>query len=53
MMCHPTQDRPLSIKEYARIQQFPNNWIFKGTVAAKYRQIGNAVSVKLKGLLKW
>ena len=47
MMCHPTQDRPLSIKEYARIQQFPDNWIFIGTTAAKYRQIGNAVPVGL------
>lgn len=47
MMCHPTLDRPLSIKEYARIQQFPDNWIFVGTVAAKYRQIGNAVPVGL------
>ena len=47
MMCHPTQDRPLSIKEYARIQQFPAVWIFTGTTAAKYRQIGNAVPVGL------
>ena len=47
MMCHPTQDRPLSIREYARIQQFPDNWIFTGTTAAKYRQIGNAVPVGL------
>ena len=47
MMCHPTQDRPLSIKEYARIQQFPDDWIFIGTTAAKYRQIGNAVPVGL------
>lgn len=47
MMCHPTQNRPLSIKEYARIQQFPDNWIFMGTSAAKYRQIGNAVPVGL------
>lgn len=47
MMCHPTQDRPLSIKEYARIQQFPDDWIFTGTTAAKYRQIGNAVPVGL------
>lgn len=47
MMCHPTQDRPLSIKEYARIQQFPDDWVFTGTVAAKYRQIGNAVPVGL------
>ena len=47
MMCHPTQDRPLSVKEYARIQQFPENWIFKGTTASKYKQIGNAVPVGL------
>lgn len=47
MLCHPTQNRPLSIKEYARIQQFPDDWIFKGTTIAKYRQIGNAVPVGL------
>lgn len=47
MLCHPTQDRPLSIKEYARIQQFPDDWIFMGTLSAKYRQIGNAVPVGL------
>lgn len=47
MMCHPTQNRPLSIKEYARIQQFPDDWIFIGTTSAKYRQIGNAVPVGL------
>ncbi len=47
MMCHPTQNRPLSVKEYTRIQQFPDNWIFTGTTAAKYRQIGNAVPVGL------
>ena len=47
MMCHPVKDRPLSIQEYARIQQFPDDWVFKGTVAAQYRQIGNAVPVGL------
>lgn len=47
MMCHPTQVRPLSIREYARIQQFPDDWIFMGTSAAKYRQIGNAVPIGL------
>ena len=47
MMCHPTQDRPLSVLEYARIQQFPSTWKFIGTVSAKYRQIGNAVPIGL------
>ena len=43
MLCHPTKDRPLSVHEYARIQQFPDNWKFIGTTASKYKQIGNAV----------
>ncbi len=47
MLCHPTKDRPLSILEYARIQQFPEDWVFTGTTAAKYRQIGNAVPIGL------
>lgn len=47
MLCHPRKDRPLSVKEYARIQQFPDNWIFTGTTAAKYKQIGNAVPIGL------
>lgn len=47
MLCHPIKDRPLSVKEYARIQQFPDYWIFIGTTASKYRQIGNAVPVGL------
>jgi DNA (cytosine-5)-methyltransferase 1 len=47
MLCHPTKDRPLSVHEYARIQQFPEDWKFIGTTAAKYKQIGNAVPVGL------
>lgn len=47
MMCHPTRDRPLSVAEYARIQQFPDDWKFVGTTADKYKQIGNAVPVGL------
>lgn len=47
MLCHPTQDRPLSVKEYARIQQFPDGWIFRGTTSSKYKQIGNAVPIGL------
>ena len=47
MMCHPTQHRPLSIREYARIQQFPDDWVFVGSSAEQYKQIGNAVPVGL------
>lgn len=47
MMCHPTKDRPLSVKEYARIQQFPEDWTITGSVANQYKQIGNAVPVGL------
>ncbi len=47
MLCHPKFDRTLSVKEYARLQQFPDDWIFIGTTAAKYRQIGNAVPIGL------
>lgn len=45
--CHPTETRPLNIREYARIQSFPDNYEFIGTVAQQYKQIGNAVPVKL------
>ena len=47
MLCHPTELRPLSIREYARIQQFPDQWVFEGTTTSLYRQIGNAVPVGL------
>lgn len=47
MLCHPTQDRPLSVREYARIQQFPDSWIIKGSLTDCYRQIGNAVPIGL------
>ena len=46
-MCHPVKNRPLSVKEYARIQQFPDEWHFPGSTTDKYRLIGNAVPVGL------
>jgi DNA (cytosine-5)-methyltransferase 1 len=51
MLCHPTAMRVLSVKEYARIQQFPADWKFEGTIASQYRQIGNAVPVGLGAAL--
>lgn len=47
LLCHPTQLRPLSIEEYARIQQFPDSWTFNGRLETIYKQIGNAVHVGL------
>ncbi len=47
MMCHPTKDRPLSVAEYARIQQFPDNWVIARTMRERYQQVGNAVPVGL------
>jgi len=46
-MCHPDEDRPLSVKEYAAIQGFPPCWLFQGSTAAKYRLIGQATPVPL------
>ena len=43
MMCHPQKLRVLSVREYSRIQQFPDNWIFSGGLPQQYRQVGNAV----------
>jgi DNA (cytosine-5)-methyltransferase 1 len=45
--CHPGKTRPLNVREYARIQTFPDNWEFAGSMASRYRQIGNAVPVNL------
>lgn len=45
--CHPEETRPFTIREYARIQTFPDEWIFEGSIAQQYKQIGNAVPVNL------
>lgn len=45
--CHPEETRPLNVREYARIQTFPDDWQFAGSVSAQYKQIGNAVPVNL------
>ncbi len=46
-MCHPSELRPISVREAARIQGFPDDWIFYGSMADQYRQIGNAVPPRL------
>lgn len=46
-LAHPEEDRPLSVQEYKRIQEFPEGWEICGSIQNKYRQIGNAVPVSL------
>lgn len=46
-LCHPEEVRVLSIREYAAIQEFPKDWEFVGTTSEQYRQVGNAVPVRL------
>lgn len=46
-LCHPTENRPLSVEEYACIQEFPKDWTICGPILEQYKQIGNAVPIKL------
>jgi DNA (cytosine-5)-methyltransferase 1 len=45
--CHPEETRPFTVREYARIQTFPDDWQFAGSLTSQYKQIGNAVPVNL------
>lgn len=45
--CHPTETRPFTVREYARIQTFPDSWEFRGSTSSQYKQIGNAVPVNM------
>ena len=45
--CHPEETRPFQVREYARIQTFPDDWVFEGSTTQQYKQIGNAVPVNL------
>ena len=45
--CHPEETRPFTVREYARIQTFPDEWVFEWPVSQQYKQIGNAVPVNL------
>lgn len=43
MWIHPTQDRAISVREAARLQTFPDSFVFCGTKDKQYQQVGNAV----------
>ena len=45
--CHPEETRPFTVREYARIQTFPDDWQFAGSISQQYKQIGNAVPVNM------
>lgn len=45
--CHPEETRPFTVREYARIQTFPDDWQFKGALTSQYKQIGNAVPANM------
>jgi DNA (cytosine-5)-methyltransferase 1 len=44
---HPSQTRRMTVREVARLQTFPDDFIFYGSISSQYRQIGNAVPVEL------
>ena len=46
-LAHPIEDRPLSVEEYKRIQEFPDDWSLAGPLIQQYKQIGNAVPISL------
>ncbi len=46
-LCHPSENRPLSVREYGRLQGFPDDWSFRGPLAARYQLIGQATPVQL------
>lgn len=45
--CHPEETRPFTVREYARIQTFPDDWKFEGSVAQQYKQIGETFPVNM------
>lgn len=46
-LAHPKEDRPISVQEYKRIQEFPDEWILAGPIVQQYKQVGNAVPIGL------
>ncbi len=46
-LAHPEENRPLSIQEYKRLQEFPGDWELAGPLIQQYKQVGNAVPSSL------
>jgi len=46
-LAHPVENRPLSIEEYNRIQEIPDDWVLAGSLIEQYKQVGNAVPLGL------
>lgn len=46
-LAHPVEDRPISVQEYKRIQEFPDSWELAGPIIQQYKQVGNAVPIGL------
>ncbi|MFN2267645.1 MAG: DNA cytosine methyltransferase, partial [Desulfonatronovibrio sp.] len=46
-LAHPEEDRPLSVEEYKKIQEFPDSWELAGPLIQQYKQLGNAVPIGL------
>jgi DNA (cytosine-5)-methyltransferase 1 len=47
IMVHPNLKRRMTVREYARIQEFPDDFVFLGSISSQFRQIGNAVPWRL------
>ncbi|VFQ75180.1 unnamed protein product [Cuscuta campestris] len=50
-ICHPVQDRVLTVRENARLQGFPDYYKLCGSIKDKYTQVGNAVAVPVAKVL--
>lgn len=50
-LCHPEAIRPLSVRECARLQGFPDEWCFTGAMSRQYMQVGNAVPIHLGAVI--